>query len=564
MQRRRPHALARQRGVALILMMTVLVIGVVWYTVGALGRAAPTNAERDTRTGLALESAKKALLGYIALKAADPLENTPGRLPCPESLGQPGTSAQGQAAPIVSPPFPTCSPIGRLPWETLGIDEIRDGYGEPLWYAVATGTWALLNSSTNLTINPGFPGDQLTFNGAANAVVAVVIAPGPPLNTMTEPGTPPAGCAKVNQQSNRYVVPYVASNFVECGNASGSYTTSGIAPWSNDRTISITAADVMSAIAGPVADRLQRQVAPRLEQWRTTDSVSNWGVSYLPYASSFSVPSSNSLCGNYGTTEGLPPAATAASGTCSTAWTGGSVTPILGAVFGPSCSPGAANLQCTFSGLYFGFGSPLFQVNVSATAPRIASSFRDPITAGNITITPSAGTTIGGLSNSLSPSTGNATLSFNVSRSLGFGITTFTVTIPYVPDAAMLSDASVSWYFANDWPRYTYYGVSPAATVNPGTNTCPGGGGAQCLTLSGLPAANGTSNNKQLILTLMGPLPVGAQTQPSNNPGNYLESHTSGSTIYTAATVTSTYNDRLAACPFQQTPASGSPISICN
>ena len=62
----------------------------------------------------------------------------------------------------------------------------------------------------------------------------------------------------------------------------------------------------------------------------------------------------------------------------------------------------------------------------------------------------------------------------------------------------------------------------------------------------------------------MGPLPVGAQTQPSNNPGNYLESHTSGSTIYTAATVTSTYNDRLAACPFQQTPASGSPISICN
>ena len=55
MQRRRPHALARQRGVALILMMTVLVIGVVWYTVGALGRAAPTNAERDTRTGLALE-----------------------------------------------------------------------------------------------------------------------------------------------------------------------------------------------------------------------------------------------------------------------------------------------------------------------------------------------------------------------------------------------------------------------------------------------------------------------------------------------------------------------------
>ena len=127
----------------------------------------------------------------------------------------------------------------------------------------------------------------------------------------------------------------------------------------------------------------------------------------------------------------------------------------------------------------------------------------------------------------------------------------------------MLSEASVSWYFTNDWARYTYYGISPAATVKPGTNTCPAGGGAQCLTLGGLPAANGAANNKQFVLTLMGNA-VGTQTQPSANPANYLESHTSGSSTYTAATVTSAFNDRLAACPFQQTPASGGPIVICN
>ncbi|MGH8739177.1 MAG: hypothetical protein ACREVC_17625, partial [Burkholderiales bacterium] len=63
LHRQRPATLARQKGQALILLVTVLVIGVVWYTVGALGTAAPTNAERDTRTGLALEAAKKALLG---------------------------------------------------------------------------------------------------------------------------------------------------------------------------------------------------------------------------------------------------------------------------------------------------------------------------------------------------------------------------------------------------------------------------------------------------------------------------------------------------------------------
>ena len=37
--------------------------------------------------------------------------------------------------------------------------------------------------------------------------------------------------------------------------------------WNSDRVIAITVADVMDAIAGPVADRLQRQVAPALQDW---------------------------------------------------------------------------------------------------------------------------------------------------------------------------------------------------------------------------------------------------------------------------------------------------------
>jgi hypothetical protein len=40
--------------------------------------------------------------------------------------------------------------------------------------------------------------------------------------------------------------------------------------------------------------------------------------------------------------------------------------------------------------------------------------------------------------------------------------------------------------------------------------------------------------------------------------------HTAPSQIYAASTVTSMMNDRLAACPFQQTPASGTSIAICN
>lgn len=551
--RRRLPSLARQRGVALILLITVLVIGVVWYTVGALGKAAPSAADREIMTGHALERAKQALLAYSAQYAARSTTIEPGQMPCPESVNAIGTSNQGQASPNCG----NSTAVGRLPWETLGVDEIHDGYGEPIWYVLSPGF-------RSAPINFGTPG-QLTYNGNPNAAVALLIAPGPALNTQSDPATPPAGCSKVNQQvGTRNTASLNPQNFLECGNDAGNNTIVGTSQWTNDRVIAITAAEWRRAIAGPVADRLQRQVAPRLEQWRTADSASNWGVSYLPYASSFGVPSSNSLCGSNGTTEGLPPAATVASGTCSTAWTGGSVTPILGPLFGTSCTPGAAHLQCTFSGFYFGLGSALFQVNISATAPRIGSSFREALTAGDITITPPGGTAISGFSNSLSPATGDATLSFNISKSLGLGFTTFTVTIPNVPDAAMFSDASVNWYLANDWPRFTYYGISPAASANPGASACPAGGGAQCLTLSGLPAANGVSNNKRLILTLMGPGPVGAQTQPSNNPANYLESHTTGSNVYTAATVTSSFNDRLVACPFQQTPASGGPITICN
>ena len=171
--RRRPPALARQRGVALILLITVLVIGVVWYTVGALGKAAPTAADRDTISGAALGQAKQALLAYVAQYAARSSTIEPGQMPCPEFLSSIDTSKQGQAGTSCNSALPK---VGRLPWETLGVDEIRDGYGEPIWYVLSPGF-------RNAPINFGTPG-QLTYNGSPNAAVALLIAPGPALNAL--------------------------------------------------------------------------------------------------------------------------------------------------------------------------------------------------------------------------------------------------------------------------------------------------------------------------------------------------------------------------------------------
>src|SRR5690242_17045354 len=119
----------------------------------------------DNRTGLALKQAKDALLAYVAQNAANTAELYPGRLPCPEKLSRGGTTAEGQAAEITDA---TCDPVGRLPWKTLGVDKILDGYGEALWYAVPSdGSWAYTNVPTTLTINPDL-GDKLSYDGLPN------------------------------------------------------------------------------------------------------------------------------------------------------------------------------------------------------------------------------------------------------------------------------------------------------------------------------------------------------------------------------------------------------------
>jgi hypothetical protein len=542
-----------QQGAALVVFVAVLVLGVAWFAVGALGKAAPARAEREAKTGLALQAAKQALLAYVASRAADAGEASPGRLPCPERLDAPGTANAGIAPP--SPSYRPCGSVGRLPWKTLGVDQIRDGYGEPLWYAVAIGTWALVEPATSLTINPA-TANQLPYEGAANAVVAVIIAPGVALNTMSQPGTPPSPCVKVNQLADRYTVPYVVGSFLECGNSSGANYALGAAPWSNDRTISITAREVMDAIAGAVADRLQRQVAPALNEWRATASTANWGSSFLPYASTFTAPASNDLCGDFDVLEGLMPVAS--SPACDTRWTNGTVTQLAGLLNSPNCSAAAGDrYECTFLNASI---VQLLKVRIRADAPRIATSFRNAITVGDITNT--AGGTVSALLHSVSSSTGTGSVQFEVSFPLLGFAQPVTVSFPNPQRAAILSDSRMSWFVDNNWAAYTYYMIAPGTKLGAAAPRCSNPGDADCLVLNGLPAANGNSDDKRIVITLMGRA-VGTQSQPSSTLANYLESHTAGSLIFNAQTVSSAFNDRHAGCPFQHTPASGLPVSIC-
>lgn len=548
MKRRDANA-RRQRGQALLIMLTVLIVGTAWFTVGALGRAAPTRASREVRTGEALRTAKNALLAHVAKYAALSTTNEPGQLPCPESVN---LTTVGEANTSCSSSLMV---LGRLPWKTLGIDQVRDGDGEPLWYATQGFRVA--------PINFGTPG-QLSVNGSA--VVAVIIAPGLPLNTAAQAGTPPAGCSKLDQlAATRNAAPLDPAHYLECGTASGVFTSPQDALWTNDRVLPITAAEWADAIAGPVVDRLQRQVAPAMEDFRSTTSLASWGQRFLPNASIFNNasnnPPSNDLCGDNNTREGMPPTAGATSGACNTDWSGGSVSGLGSLLSSSGCAPNATELRCSFLVILGGLASP----SVSITAPRIGYSFRS-FNPSDVRIEINGGApqsvTVQNYSSSVAAGAGgNATVSFDLVFPLLSIADSVVVIVPH-PKDAFQADARMQWFLSNGWERFTHYSVARAVTSDAGADVCTSSNFSDCLTVNGLPSP---FNDKRLALILMGPRASAGQTWPGASVAQYLEAQNStpADKIFEVKPVDTAFNDRIATCPLQQTSSSGS-VTLCN
>jgi hypothetical protein len=308
-------------------------------------------------------------------------------------------------------------------------------------------------------------------------------------------------------------------------------------------------------------------VAPALENFRTTESNASWGERFLPNPSSFSDPATNSLCGASGVREGLMPATLSASSSC-TSWTDGTVSQVLGALQTPSCSQAPGNAyQCQFTNV-----SPFIPLvaHVQARARNLSGAFRAPITAASITN--DRGGTMSNFSFNVDADKNWVDLDFRLTFPLLATLSVVTVTIPNLPDAAVVGVADpkapavpARWFFHNEWGRYTYFAIGKGNLFDGSGSNCSGPGDSDCLTLTNLPAANGSPDDKQFLLALMGSaLPAVPQTQPSSNVANYLESRTGGSPDrFNWNRPSGTYNDRFAMCPFQVTPASGPAVSLC-
>jgi hypothetical protein len=186
----------RPRGFALLLAVVVLLaVAGSWLALKAA--AYGSGARREAVSDRALAQAREALIAYAADRPINASVG-PGYLPCPD-LDDDGWAE------------PTCGSqngdigqeerLGRLPWKTLGLPDLRDGYNERLWYAVSSKHKGLLNCAASHacvdmspdaalgTITVRDPSGVLIHDGTStdlyevdrSGALAVVIAPGPPL-----------------------------------------------------------------------------------------------------------------------------------------------------------------------------------------------------------------------------------------------------------------------------------------------------------------------------------------------------------------------------------------------
>lgn len=177
-----------QHGVALLILMLILVISSSIFLFSIISGNSE-KFEHDKKTSLALAEAKNALLSYavsvnLIHSGCGSSCPRPGDLPCPDTNNDGVAEVScGNAAGTTG----QSSRIGRLPWKTLGLEDLRDGNGDRLWYAVSNrfkqNTRALpLNSDTAGTISiMDSSGNLLQDATSGSGVVAVVISVGVPI-----------------------------------------------------------------------------------------------------------------------------------------------------------------------------------------------------------------------------------------------------------------------------------------------------------------------------------------------------------------------------------------------
>ena len=181
-------------------------------------------------------------------------DNRPGSLPCPD------TDDDGIAEMLSGPNCP--SNVGRLPWRTLELPDLRDGSGERLWYALSP---SLRDDDSAQPINSvSVTAGLLSVAGTAPAteVAAVIIAPGSAL----------AGQLRNPANANS------PAHYLEGQNADGdnTYETASSSAGFNDLVTTISRQQLFNVVEWRVANEIRRT----LLRYYTTNG-------YFPFANDY-------------------------------------------------------------------------------------------------------------------------------------------------------------------------------------------------------------------------------------------------------------------------------------
>jgi hypothetical protein len=197
-------------------------------------------------------------------------------LPCPDTNNNGTAEANCNTLP---------SRIGRLPWATLGIPDLRDGSGERLWYAVSN------NFKNNLPVVPlnSNTAGQLSITGIAPTanVIAIVFAPGTAIN----------GQSRIPANIN------TAAHYLEGENANGDtiFASGQASATFNDRLLAITPASFFPAVEARVARELRNALNNYYQVNLYFPPANAYGVTCTA-ASQGLIPRDPTLCGVAGPT----------------------------------------------------------------------------------------------------------------------------------------------------------------------------------------------------------------------------------------------------------------------
>lgn len=237
----------------LLVLLVVMTFSLAFFFTSV--NTATISLTRQQKTENVLSQAKAALIAWSVLQGdvGTGLNPRPGTLPCPDTTN---SGSQGGSCSSLGG-----TTIGRLPWKTLGIDDLRDADGERLWYALSDNfrrpgsNNTAINSDTPGTLQLYAPDGTTLLTPAGQELAAIIFSVGTPL----------AG-------QDRATGPNNSANYLDSANARNNSIANG--PFIagpirstdgnillNDRSVSVSPQELIAAIEKRILNEAQNALA---------------------------------------------------------------------------------------------------------------------------------------------------------------------------------------------------------------------------------------------------------------------------------------------------------------